>query len=68
MKRIFSIPFICTQSCSTWFFNTLKGTVFQDVDYDIQVDENARAYRAHFLGYEHYNFYGADEQQVIFAF
>ena len=33
-----------------------------DVDVDIEVDETSRIYRAHFLGYEHYNFYGTDEQ------
>jgi hypothetical protein len=33
-----------------------------DVDVDIEVDETSRIYRAHLLGYEHYNFYGTDEQ------
>ena len=27
-----------------------------------EMDETARSYRAHFLGYEHYNFHGLDEQ------
>lgn len=35
-----------------------------DEDFDIDVDDSARVYRGHFLGYEHYNFYGTDDQQV----
>ena len=34
----------------------------EDGEVNIEVDETARIYRAHFLGYEHYNFYGTDEQ------
>ena len=30
-------------------------------DNEIEVDDTARVYRAHFLGYEHFNFYGMDE-------
>ena len=31
-------------------------------DNEIEVDDTARVYRAHFLGYEHFNFYGMDER------
>ena len=31
-------------------------------DNEIEVDDTARVYRAHFLGFEHFNFYGMDER------
>jgi len=36
----------------------------QNEHFDIQSDEITRAYRTHFMGYEHYNFCGTDEHQV----
>jgi len=32
-----------------------------DQHYVFEMDETARCYRAHFLGYEHYNFHGSDD-------
>ena len=47
-----------------WWLETPDAGVddVDDVDVDIEVDDTSRIYRAHFLGYEHYNFYGTDEQ------
>jgi hypothetical protein len=44
--------------------SSLKDPNAHDEDFNIDVDESARVYRVHFLGYEHYNFYGTDDQQV----
>jgi len=32
--------------------------------FEVDVHDSVRNYRTHFLGYEHLNFYGTDDQQV----
>ncbi len=54
-------PSVVLPPSGGYWIESPESCVDED-DVDIEVDETARIYRAHFLGYEHYNFYGTDEQ------